>query len=90
MKKEIRYVEKFGDNEVVVTAEIVEEENVDEDVAEEENGVCYICGKTMEYGDEYAYAGKDEVRIGEFEEIVFCSRRCWREFLIREVEEYSL
>lgn len=82
---------KLLKKEIVITkisrempSEIYEDEYED---FEEKFGKCHICEKDVDEGSEYAYLYVVEGEDDFSDDVVFCSRKCWKEHVLREAEK---
>ena len=47
---------------------------------------CHICEEDIEEGSEYAYLYVVEGENYIFDDVLFCSRKCWKEHILREAK----
>ena len=57
---------------------------IDGDGEEKEIKNCFICGKEMNDLEEFAYLMINNPNAIGVDEKIFCTRKCWNEFLKRE------
>ncbi len=81
---------KIVKNEIVITKILRETpSNVyydDYDEFEEKFGKCHVCEREIDEGSEYAYLYVFEGEDDLSDDVIFCSKKCWKEHVLREAE----